>query len=157
MAEETKAKANVVLAGDLVELRAGLERLGILKLTNFKLNYAVGYNIDKVNRGIKAYFKSLEALKEECVRKNEKGEFVTYAGGIDTKGRPIRKLDFKNPEQKKRFEKEAEKLDTKPFEEMMHKIKVSTLEKEKNGGIDASIMVQIGCILVRDVKVPDTI
>ncbi len=150
MTTENKEKPRGVLVEDLSELKEGLENLSKLKPKNFKLNYALEYNIEKVSRGLKAYYRSLNAMREAYVKQDADGELITIQSGVDGRGMPIHRFKFNNPESKKKFKKEADALDATPFDEKMFKIKVSTLEAEKNPEIK---MAQIGCILERDMKI----
>lgn len=148
-----KEKPRGILNEDLMELSEGLEKIGKRDFKNPKLNYALEYNIGKAKRGVRAYLKSLNALREVYVKQDADGELMTIQTGVDSRGVPVYKYKFKTPELKKKFKEEADILDATPFDIKMFKIKVSTLQAEKTVNINASMMAQIGCILDRDIKI----
>lgn len=139
MTEEKK-----ILVGDLLSLREGLDLLGNLKIQNFKLNYAIEYNIEKVKRLLKIGAKTVNEIRKKHAKKDEQGEPIVND----------RRFSFENQEA---LSREIEELENQPIDEFLHKFKVSTLEKEKIEGLTPRVLSLIGPLLERDIEIPNAI
>ena len=140
----TESKIGIRMS-DLTNLRIGLKDLGSLKLKNFKLRYAISYNLNKIIKGLVEYQKILEDLKKKYVKK----EFLNK--------QHLGPSDLKSPEKMEELMSLVKESESKPFEEKMFKIKLSTMERENPEGLTALMLTQFAPILTKDIEIPNEI
>lgn len=128
---------------NLNRLIGGLEQVGQLDSVDFKFNYAVGRNIEKMATLGKSYSKSLSALVNKHVQMDDKGSPVTIGN----------EYDFKTKKDRETYIKSKTDLDEIENEVDLWLLKTSDLEKIK--GLKAVTLFMLGDIIVDDLNLDD--
>ena len=148
-----EAKTREILVGDLDGLAEGLNRIGGLNIVNHKLNSAIAHNIVKAGRELKILRKTVNALKREYAKKNEKGEFITKPGQ-DKNGRPATLFVYDKEEE---LSAKVDEVDAQVVDSRFYRIKQSTLENEKIPGLTPSLMALLDPIIIHDTEIPEDV
>lgn len=119
----------------------GLEKIGQLDSANFKFNYAVGRNIEKLSSLGKSYNKSLLALINKHVLMDDKGKPIIVGNDYD----------YKSKKDRDAYIKSKNELDEIKNEVDLRKLKTSDLKDVK--GINGVILFQLGDIIVDDANI----
>lgn len=126
---------------DAIRLLEGMTGLGNLAIEDFKTNYSITRNIDKLSSVVKAYYKSINASAGKYAIKDDSGNHTSPNG----------QYQFKNEVDKNRFLKQKMEIDETEVQLDLFPIKVSELQKIK--GLKAIQMAMCTELIEEDVKV----
>ena len=126
---------------NLSRLISGLEQIGQLDITDYKLNYAIGKNLGKVMPMLKSYNKSLVALVNKHVEMDDKGKPITIGNEYDYKTKRDRDAFIKTKTDTDEIENEVD----------LWKFKTSILKDIK--GVNGVMNFQLGDIIDDDANI----
>ncbi len=141
---------------NLKRLIIGLGQIGELSIPIFKLNYAIGRNLEKMTTLGKSYDKSLEALINKHAQIDDKGLAVTINDEYDFKSKKDRETFIKNKIELDEIENEVElwKLKTSVLEKVMKKIKCDKCDAEKEVcGLNGILLYKLNEIIIDDANI----
>jgi len=131
----------------------GLEMIGKLDIDDYKFNYTIGRNLEKLVPMLKSYNKSFEALINKYTLKDNKGKpvIVNKQVQIDDKGKPIfggGEYDYNSKEDRENYIKKKTELQEMENEVDLWKLKTSILEKIK--GVNGVMNFMLKQIIIDD-------
>lgn len=141
---------------NLNRLIGGLEQIGQLDITDIKLNYAIGKNLNKLTIPRNSYNKSLGALVNKHVQMDDKGTPVTIGNEYDFKTKKDRDAYIKSKTEIDEGETEVDlwKLKTSVLEKVMKRIKCDKCGAEKEvSGLNGVMFYMLVDIIVDDINI----
>ena len=141
---------------NLKRLLIGLGQIGELSIPIFKLNYAIGRNLEKLSTLGKSYDKSIDALLNKHVQIDDKGKYVTIGDEYDFKTKNDRGTFLKSKAELDEIETKVDlwKLKTSVLEKVMKKIKCDKCDTEKEiCGLNGIILYKLNEIIIDDANI----